>query len=126
MIAECGEFSHRCFQIAQNRGAGRGTFGGFPGVAGMRIHDRHSDEIAGKDNQVRIQAIDDLHRLANGKYREMIFVMEITELRNRETIKSFRQAREGNLNFLDLNVLGLHKAVGAQRGKARPGNRSGV
>ena len=47
-------------------------------------------------------------------------------LRNRETIKSFRQAREGNLNFLDLNVLGLHKAVGAQRGKARPGNRSGV
>ena len=87
VVAEDCEYSCRRSQFAQELRTRARVLREPVGVAAMVFHHRHSDEIAGEYNQVRAKFVHQVHTFADWDDREVIFVMEVAQLGDSESVE---------------------------------------
>src|SRR5438552_8236923 len=98
VVAEDCEYSRWRSQFAQELRTRARVLREPVGAATMVFHHRNSDEIAGEYNQIRTKFVHQVHAFADWHDREVIFVMEVAQLSNSESIELMRQMPQANLN----------------------------
>src|SRR5204862_7744414 len=91
VVAEDCEYSSRRSQFAQELRTRTRVLREPVGVASMVFDHRHGDEIPGKHNQVWSKFVHQVHTLTDWHDREMVFVVEVTQLGDGESVELMRQ-----------------------------------
>ncbi len=87
VITENGKLAGGRAEFLQDLGAGRDMLCCPPGAGAMVIEQGNGNEVSGESDQIGMQIVHNLDRFAQGHRREIIFVMEIAELRNGEAVE---------------------------------------
>ena len=70
---------------------------------------RRRDKISGHDHHVGVQVVYDFYRPTDGHNRELVIVVQITQLCDGETIPRGRQASERDFDANQLWTVGFEK-----------------
>ena len=125
VIAENRYHAETRVQLGEQAGARFGSVGSlFCGVeAAMKYRNR--DEVAGQDDQVRMQVVHDFYRGSEWHRGEMLVVVKVTEVRYGEAVESsgqrgehdFHRGEDGAVRLKNCGVL----AQGQRSGRGHPG-----
>src|SRR5262249_2542235 len=96
-----------------------------PAYTRHRLDGRYGDEVTGKDGQIDALLVHHFHRLVNRHRREVLVVVKIAQVSNREAVKGPGKTAERDFRSHDAGEIGFEKRI-APRHHARSANGSGV
>jgi len=113
MVTENGKRSVPRLQGPQDLGARDRGLCGLAGSMVSEFEQRHGNEIASENDQVRMKIVYQINRVANGDGRKSFFIMKIAELNNSKSVKLMRQALQGDFDSFELKTVGFEIPVGS-------------
>jgi len=111
-------------ELASGLSGGFGGIGALFGVVQVIAKEGNGYEVAGEDDKVGLEIVDDLNGSAEGNRGKNLVVVQVAELRDGKSVERRRQAGEGKVEAHELRIIGLEEdSVGRQSQRPRAPDR---